>query len=180
MPGDAEYCIEMYLPLVLSLAPRGGAGCCPRPPLPWRWRRPGTTAGPWVAGGSGGMPGGPEECIELALPLVLSLAPCGGTGCRFQISSYQIKPNDPGTPDFSPTGKRYRRFVSPCYVQRRLPLLAVYRSQGPSSFVLEGQSRSRSTWLFRRALLVPYVVCRRYQPGSTEAADMRLAVECFQ
>ena len=25
------------LVLVLSLAPCGGAGCCPRPPLPWRW-----------------------------------------------------------------------------------------------------------------------------------------------
>ena len=38
MPGDAEGCIEMMcLPLVLSLAPFGGAGCCPRPPLPWHW-----------------------------------------------------------------------------------------------------------------------------------------------
>ena len=36
MPGDAEECIEvMCLPLVLSLAPFGGASCCPRPPLPW-------------------------------------------------------------------------------------------------------------------------------------------------
>ena len=24
------------LPLILPLAPCGGAGCCPRPPLPWR------------------------------------------------------------------------------------------------------------------------------------------------
>jgi len=34
--GGAEEGIEMGLPLVLSLAPSGGAGCCPRPPLPWR------------------------------------------------------------------------------------------------------------------------------------------------
>jgi len=34
------------LPLVLSLAPCGGAGCCPWPPLPWRWGRSGTIAGP--------------------------------------------------------------------------------------------------------------------------------------
>ena len=38
MPGDAEEGKEVeMLPLVLSLAPCGGAGCCPRPPLPWRW-----------------------------------------------------------------------------------------------------------------------------------------------
>jgi len=38
MPGDAEEGIGIEkLPLVLSLAPCGGAGCCPRPPLPWRW-----------------------------------------------------------------------------------------------------------------------------------------------
>ena len=48
VPGDAEECIEMSLPLVLSLAPCGGAGCCPRPPLPWRWGRPGTIVGPWA------------------------------------------------------------------------------------------------------------------------------------
>ena len=37
MPGNAEKGIEIQvLPLVLSLAPCGGAGCCPRPPLPWR------------------------------------------------------------------------------------------------------------------------------------------------
>ena len=47
MPGDAEEGIGIdMLPLVLSLAPSGGAGCCPRPPLPWRWGRPGTIAGP--------------------------------------------------------------------------------------------------------------------------------------
>jgi len=40
----------MCLPLVLSLAPSGGYGCCPRPQLPLRWGRPGTTAGPWAAG----------------------------------------------------------------------------------------------------------------------------------
>jgi len=50
MLGDAEEGeegieVEM-LPLVLSLAPCGGAGCCPRPPVPWRWGRPGTIAGP--------------------------------------------------------------------------------------------------------------------------------------
>ena len=37
MPGDAEEGIEMGLSLVLLLAPSGGAGCCPWPPLlPWR------------------------------------------------------------------------------------------------------------------------------------------------
>ena len=46
MPSDAEECIEMCLPLVLSLAPCRGGGCCPRPPLPWRLGRPGTIAGP--------------------------------------------------------------------------------------------------------------------------------------
>jgi len=51
MPGDAEEGIGIeMLPLVLSLAPCGGAGCRPRPPLPWRWGRPGTIAGPWAAG----------------------------------------------------------------------------------------------------------------------------------
>jgi len=40
MPGDAEEGIGIdMLPLVLSLAPCRGAGCCPRPPLPWRWGR---------------------------------------------------------------------------------------------------------------------------------------------
>ena len=40
MPGDAEEGIGLgVLPLVLSLAPCGGAGCCPRPPLPWHWGR---------------------------------------------------------------------------------------------------------------------------------------------
>ena len=77
MPGDAEEGIEVeMLPLVLSLAPCGGAGCCPRPPLPWRWGRPGTIAGPWAAGDSGEMPGDAEEGTEVKmLPLVLSLAP---------------------------------------------------------------------------------------------------------
>ena len=37
MPSDAEKCMEICLPLVLSLEPCGGAGCCPRPPLPWRF-----------------------------------------------------------------------------------------------------------------------------------------------
>jgi len=83
MPGDAEEGIGIeMLPLVLSLAPCGGAGCCPRSPLPWRWGRPGTIAGPKEAGGSGEMPGGAEEGIGTEmLPLVLSLAPCGGAGC---------------------------------------------------------------------------------------------------
>ena len=71
----------MCLPPVLSLAPLGGAGCCPRPSLPWRWGTPGTIAGPWAAGGSGGVPGDAEEFIVMCLPLVLSLAPCGGAGC---------------------------------------------------------------------------------------------------
>ena len=62
MPGDAEECIGIgMLPLVLSLAPCGGAGCCPRPPVPWHWERPGKIAGPWAAGGSGEMPGDAEE-----------------------------------------------------------------------------------------------------------------------
>ena len=75
MPGDAEEGIEVeILPLVLSLAPCGGAGCCPRPPVPWHWGRPGTLDGPWAAGGA-------EEGIEMGLPLVLSLAPSGGAGC---------------------------------------------------------------------------------------------------
>ena len=47
MPGDAEECVVICLPLVMSLAPCEGAGCCPRPPLPWRWGRPDTTARPW-------------------------------------------------------------------------------------------------------------------------------------
>jgi len=83
MPGDAEEGIGIeMLPLVLSLAPCGGAGCCPRPPLPWCWGRPGKIAGPWAAGGSGEMPGDAEEGIEIGtLPLVLSLAPCGGAIC---------------------------------------------------------------------------------------------------
>jgi len=35
---DAKEGIEVeMLPLVLSLAPCGGAGCCPRPPFPWRF-----------------------------------------------------------------------------------------------------------------------------------------------
>jgi len=38
----------------------------------------------------------------------------------------------PGTPCFSPTGKRYRRFVAPCSPQNRLFLLAVHRSPGSS------------------------------------------------
>ena len=47
MSGDAEEGIEVeMLPLVLSLAPCGGAGCRPRPPVPWHWGRPGTIAGP--------------------------------------------------------------------------------------------------------------------------------------
>ena len=57
----------------------GGAGCCPWPPVPWRLGRPGMIAGPWTAGGSGDMPGGAEEGIEVEmLPLVLSLAPSHG------------------------------------------------------------------------------------------------------
>jgi len=83
IPGDAEegMGIEMLL-LVLSLAPCEGASCCPRPPLLWRWGRPGTTAGPRAAGGLGEMPGGAEEGmgIEMLL-LVLSLVPCGGASC---------------------------------------------------------------------------------------------------
>ena len=51
MPGDAEEGMEVeMLPLVLSLAPCGGAGRCPRPPLPWRWGRPGTIAGLYTPG----------------------------------------------------------------------------------------------------------------------------------
>jgi len=75
MPGDAEEGTEVeMLPLVLSLATCGGAGCCLRPPLPWRWGRPGTIAGLWAAGGSGGIPGDAEEGTEVKmLPLVLSL-----------------------------------------------------------------------------------------------------------
>ena len=43
MPSDAEEEIEAeVLPLVLSLAPCEGAGCCPRLPVPWHWGRPGT------------------------------------------------------------------------------------------------------------------------------------------
>ena len=45
------------------------------------------------------------------------------------------KQNDPDTTYFSPTGKRYRRFVAPCRSQRGLPLLAVHRSPGFSSDV---------------------------------------------
>jgi len=42
MPGDAEEGMEVeILLLVLSLAPYGGAGCCPRPPVPWRLVFPG-------------------------------------------------------------------------------------------------------------------------------------------
>jgi len=42
-------------------------------------------AGPWTAGGSGEKPGDAEEGIEVEmLPLVLSLAPCGGA----EIFSY--------------------------------------------------------------------------------------------
>ena len=83
MPSDAEEGIGIeILQLALSLAPCGGAGCCPRPPLPWRRGRPGTIAGPSAAVGSGEMPGDAEEGIGIEmLPLVLSLAPCGGTGC---------------------------------------------------------------------------------------------------
>ena len=41
MQGGAEEGIGIeMLPLVLSLEPCGGAGCCPRPPLPWRLGRP--------------------------------------------------------------------------------------------------------------------------------------------
>ena len=37
---------------------------------------------PWTAGSSGGMPCDAEEGIEVEmLPLILSLAPCGGAGC---------------------------------------------------------------------------------------------------
>jgi len=43
MPSDAEECMEISLPLVLSLEPCWGASCCPRPPLPWHWGRSGTT-----------------------------------------------------------------------------------------------------------------------------------------
>ena len=70
MPGDAEEGIEIgTMPLVLTLAPCGGVGFCPQPPLPW-------------PGGSGEMPGGAEEGIGIEmLPLVLSLAPCGGACC---------------------------------------------------------------------------------------------------
>ena len=71
MPGGAEEGIGIeMLPLVLSLAPSGGAGCCPRPPLPWRWGL-GTTAGPSAAGGSGEMPGGAEEGTGIEMPTLV-------------------------------------------------------------------------------------------------------------
>ena len=54
------------MPLVLSLAPCSGAGCCPRSPLPWHWGRLGAIAGPRAAGNSGWMPGNAKEFIAFA------------------------------------------------------------------------------------------------------------------
>ena len=61
MPSDAEEEIEAeVLPLVLSLAPCEGAGCCPRLPVPWHWG-PGTIAGPWTLLS---LSTGPPRCDE--------------------------------------------------------------------------------------------------------------------
>ena len=91
MPGDAEEGIEVeMLPPVLSLEPCGGGGCCPRPPVPWRWGRPGTIAGPWAAGGSGEMPGDAEEGTIFHLCAPARKSPHGSEG-SFPHKQHRMK-----------------------------------------------------------------------------------------
>ena len=85
---------------------------------------------------------------------------CNRARNRFQISDFRFHPtrlkqNDPDIPHFSPTGKRYRHFASPCHAERIISLSAVHRSPGSSSFNFEGQSRSARMAISVR-IIVPW------------------------